>query len=253
MARAGSVCEQFQVHHEQANQRPFDARGWVVSVSIAEAQNKIRDEKETMFLDKVVLCMQNSGIPEDVVVVNLPGISVPKLRHRQITFRFVNEEAQAIGFVPMANRLFDKDESEILELVRSGESRIAEKPFWVLNRWDALSSQQQGPVNTDFENRMQEYAIPPGYQSFRTNALHRLLAQLRQRNESPQDQALQAHLRDCEGNLRARYESKDEVALHESQIPRLHLPRRGDIQDSFRSHGGGCQEKNPGEKHARKK
>lgn len=40
----------------------------------------------------------------------------------------------------MATKLLDKDEMEIMELFRAGESHIAEKTFWVLNRWDALTA-----------------------------------------------------------------------------------------------------------------
>ena len=140
--RGRRLVEQFQTYQEQRHRRKVDPRGKVVTTSIIQAQEMIRDETEAMFLDRVVLKVSNTQIPEDVVLVDLPGVSVPNPRHREITFRFVKEEAHAVVFVLMATRLFDKDEIEIMELVRSGESRIADKTFWVLNRWDSLSAQQ---------------------------------------------------------------------------------------------------------------
>ncbi len=121
----------------------------------------------------------------------------------------------------MATRLFDKDEIEIVELVRSGESRIAEKTFWVLNRWDSLSAEQQRQTVTDFESKMRGFAIPNGFQSFRTNALHGLLAHLASGGESPRDLALQRHVKDYEDALGTRYGGSHQTALCESQVPML--------------------------------
>jgi GTP-binding protein EngB required for normal cell division len=219
--RGRRLVDQFQVYQEQRRSRQIDPRGRVVATSIPEAQEKIRDETEAMFLDRVVLRIQASQLPEDVVLVDLPGISVPNPRHRDITFRFVKEEAHALVFVLMATRLFDKDEIEIVELVRSGESRIAEKTFWVLNRWDSLSAEQQRQTVADFESKMREFAIPNGYQSFRTNALHGLLAHLASRGEPPRDLALQRHVKDYDDAVGTRYGGSHQTAPRESQVPML--------------------------------
>jgi hypothetical protein len=187
-----------------------------------------------MFLDRVVLHIKHDSLPPDVVLVDLPGVSVPNPRHRAVTFRFVREEAHAVVFVLMSARLFDKDEIEIMESIRAGESRIAEKVFWALNRWDALSSQQQQQTIADFETKMAEFAVPSGYQYFRTNALHGLLAQLCAAGEEPTDAALMSHLRDYKGSLDARYGSSHQVALRESQIPGLQVAIREFLDDRLR-------------------
>jgi hypothetical protein len=219
--RGRRLVDQFQTFHEQRRRRSVDARGHVATTSIAEAQVKIRDETEAMFLDHVVLRVRGSQLPEDVVLVDLPGISVPNPRHRDITFRFVKEEAHALIFVLLATRLFDKDEIDIVEAVRSGESRIAEKTFWVLNRWDSLSGVQQQQTVADFEAKMREFAIPDGYQWFRTNALHGLLAHMMASDDPPQDAALQQHVSDYLGGLASRYGGSHQTALRESQLPAL--------------------------------
>jgi len=219
--RGRRLVEQFETFQEQRHKRQVEARGRVVTVSIANAQEKIRDETEAMFLDRVVLHVARTDIPPDVVVVDLPGVSVPNPRHREITFRFVREAAHAVVFVLMATRLFDKDEEEIMELFRSGENHIAEKTFWVLNRWDSLSTHHQRQTVADFENKMQEFAIPNGFQSFRTNALHGLLSQLGMRNEPPTDLALQSHIKDYEEALALKYSDSHHTAFRDSQIPQL--------------------------------
>ncbi len=211
------------LYQEQRRSRQVDPRGRVVMSSITEAQDKIRDETEAMFLDRVVLKIRASQLPEDVVLVDLPGISVPNPRHRDITFRFVKEEAHALVFVLNSTALFSADETEIVELVRSGESRIAEKTFWVLNRWDALKDSEvhQNQTLADFENKMREFAIPTGFQSFRTNALHGLLAQLADQRDTIQDLALAGHYKGYDELLKSRYAGSHQTALRESQVPLL--------------------------------
>jgi GTPase Era involved in 16S rRNA processing len=219
--RGRRLIDQFKHYHEHLHEREVEPRGKVITVPLSEAFDKIRDETEAMFLDRVVIKIATQDIPKDVVLVDLPGVSVPNPRHRQITFRFVKQDAHAVVFVLMATRLFDKDEMEIMELFRAGNNRISEKTFWVLNRWDALSSQQQRQTVTDFEAKIKEYELPAGVRFFRTNALHGLLAQLGMQRESPSDPALQSHLKDYEDALPTRYDSSHETAFQDSQIPLL--------------------------------
>jgi RNA polymerase sigma factor (TIGR02999 family) len=91
----------------------------------------------------------------------------------------------------------------------------------VLNRWDSLFAEQQRQTVIDFETKMREFAIPNGFQSFRTNALHGLLAHLASRGEPPRDLALQRHVKDYEDALGARYGGSHQAALRESQVPML--------------------------------
>ena len=219
--RGRGLVEQFQCFQEQRHRRQIDPRGRIVRVSIQDAQKHIRNETEAMFLDRVVLHVAKTDIPADTVVVDLPGVSVPNPRHREITFRFVREEAHAVIFVLMATRVFDKDDVEIMELFRSGENHIADKTFWVLNRWDSLSSQQQQQTVESFEKQMQGFAIPSGFRYFRTNALHGLLSQLGIRQEQPTDSALQRHIKDYEEALAVKYSNNHHIAFRESQLSQL--------------------------------
>ncbi len=98
----------------------------------------VRNEREAMFLDRVEVFVNASGLPEDVQLVDLPGISVANPRHKRLTYRFVTQDAHAVVFVLRSTQLFVQDELELLEMIRIGESAIAEKTFWVIKRWDAL-------------------------------------------------------------------------------------------------------------------
>lgn len=232
--RGRPLIEHFKSYHEQRQHREIEARGRVVTVSIADARETIRDEAEAMFLDRVVLRIKSDNIPPDVVLVDLPGVSVPNPRHRDITLRFVRDEAHAVVFVLMATRVLDNNEIEVMDLFRSGESRIAEKTFWVLNRWDSLSPQQQRQTIADFESKMQGFAIPTGFQVFRTNALHGLLSQMGIRDETPTDLSLQSHLKDYDEARSSRYGESHQTALRESQIPLLQEQVLGFLNNRLR-------------------
>lgn len=232
--RGQRLFEHFKRYHEHRLSSQIEPRGRVVTVPLSEAHSKIRDETEAMFLDRVVLKVKSTDIPRDVVLVDLPGVSVPNPRHRQITFRFIKQDAHAVVFVLMATRLFDKDEMEVMELFRAGETRIVDKTFWVLNRWDALSSQQQRQTTTDFDTKMEEFGLPSTVRCYRTNALHGLLSQLGMRGQPPDDLALQSHVKDYEDALPIRYANSHETAFHESQLPKLQEQVLGFLNSELR-------------------
>lgn len=219
--RGKALVDHFKTFLECRKERHIPDRGLIEEKSIEEMHSIVRDEREAMFLDRVEVRLENTDLPSDVVLVDLPGVSVPNPRHRNVTFRFISKDAHAVVFVLMATRLFDKDEVEIMQTIRAGESQINEKTFWVLNRWDALSSQQKGATVVDFEAKMEEFAVPPNYTYFKTNALHGLLSQLCLKTSHVMDSKLAEHMRDYEDSLRVKYSGKHETAFRESEIPRL--------------------------------
>jgi len=217
--RGKKLVEYLQAFHEEREKRSSQKEGEVEKVSLERAAEVIRDEKEAMFLDKVMLKIK-SKIPQDVVLVDLPGISVPNPRHRQITYRFIRNDANAVVFVLMATRLFDKDEMEIAEIFRSGDKDVAEKTFWVMNRWDALSSQQQTQTLEDFATKMKDLGIK-NVRQFRTNALHGLLSQLAMTDDLQSNPDLKHHLHDYSDVVEHRFEGDHQKVFTESGLPRL--------------------------------
>lgn len=219
--RGSQLVENFRLFLEKSKGKDFSVERHIEQCSIPEMQKLVQDESQAIFLDRVEVFIQSTDIPLDVILVDLPGVSVSNPRHRQVTFRFVSQDAHAVIFVLMATRLFDRDEMEIMDKIRAGESQITRKTFWVLNRWDSLTAQQKQSSLASFREKMEEFAISDDYNFFTTNALHGLLAQLAAKQEPPSDAKLQQHFLDYEDILSSRYGGKHEVAFHESQIPSL--------------------------------
>lgn len=215
------LLEYFEQFLKEKRERDIPDRGLQKDISLEDMATHIRDEKEAMFLDRVEVFVKASGIPDDVQLVDLPGISVPNPRHERLTYRFVTQDAHALIFVLRSTQLFNQDELDILERIRSGESAISEKTFWVLNRWDALSEQQQAETITSFQARMREYSIPDNYVMVKTNALHGLLAQLSIRGDIPADSKLRMHLSEYEKRLPSLYANDHGKAFQDSEIGEL--------------------------------
>ncbi|RJP20442.1 MAG: hypothetical protein C4527_25035 [Candidatus Omnitrophota bacterium] len=196
-------------------------------VSISEAQDIITNEKESVFIDKVLLNI-NCELPEDVTLVDLPGVSVPNPRHRKVTYHFIEKRAHAVVFVLLALRVFDKDEYEIMQIIRKGDNKIAQKTFWVLNRWDGLTTHEQR-IKTDlnFNKAMKEDFGIQEFKYYKTNALYGLLSQIYLRHNKIKDHKLQNHKAEYLLDVKNRYENDHQSALIESQI----LTLRDDLFD----------------------
>lgn len=215
------LLEYFESFLAEKRQRDISERGLQRDISLKEIEVFIRDEKEAMFLDRIEIFVKADGIPEDVQIVDLPGISVPNPRHERLTYRFVTQDAHALVFVLRSTQLFNQDELDILEQIRSGDSAISEKTFWVLNRWDALSEIQRTETLTSFQARMREYGISEDYVMVKTNALHGLLAQLRMKGLEPEDPKLRMHLSEYERKLPILYGDDHRKAFQDSEIGEL--------------------------------
>ena len=212
--------EHFDIFLEDRDQHQQYEKGRINPLSLAEAQELVKNERKAMFLDKVVIHLP-IDIPSDVVLVDLPGVSVPNPRHRRLTFKFIESEAHAVVFVLSATRLFDSDESELLELLRQGDSMMKEKTFWAINRWDVLTPSQQDSTIEQFKKVLKDYSINNEVEIYRTNALHGLLSQIALSGKEPNDEKLKEHFRHYKKYCDLHFNSSHTKALNESGVHHL--------------------------------
>lgn len=207
---------------EQSKTRTFDESGKCVEVPMDKAMQLVRDENEAMFIKRIELRLP-LDLPSDIVLVDLPGISVPNPRHRKVTYDFVEKHANAVVFVLLAERVFDKDESKIMHVYRDGERDVAKRTFWVLNHWDALADSQHRMNETihSFKESLGNFGILGELRYYKTNALHGLLSQLYIRDAAPRDGAISHHLKDYEECLAKQYDGSHELAFRESGVKEL--------------------------------
>ncbi len=190
-------------------------------VSIEEMRGVVVNEDEAVFLNRVEVFVDFEGLPEDVQLVDLPGVGVPNPRHRDLTFRFVESEAHAVVFVLNSTAFPSKDEYSIIERLRAGNQTFSDRAFWVLNRWDSLTVATQQESLTQFTNLMASLNLGADYRYFTTNALHGLLSQLCDGGESISDPKLVNHQADYLRALDGQYGGSHKKALTDSQVPEL--------------------------------
>ena len=182
----------------------------------------IKDELEAAFIEKIEIRLKDLDIPDDVVIVDLPGVSVHNPRHRDVTLDFIKHSAHAIVLVLSAKRILDKDENLILKGFMGSNVNIQNKFFWVINQWDLVTDLDKKDVEADFEEMCEDLGI--NYiRSYRTSARDGLLAWLcmHKRNTIEKNERLQQHMRTYEENLMHRYNNDHDLAYKLSQVDRI--------------------------------
>jgi GTPase Era involved in 16S rRNA processing len=141
----------------------------VASCSYEEASRLIQDNIEGAFVDKVEIQLKDLDIPSDVVIVDLPGVSVPNPRHRNVTIDFIKKSAHAVVLVLHAKKVLDRDENSILKNYIGANVAIHNKLFWVINHWDIVTDADKKDVNQDIEQVLSDFGINT-HRIYRTSA-----------------------------------------------------------------------------------
>jgi GTPase SAR1 family protein len=193
-----------------------------VECSREKAFSLIKDELEAAFIEKIEVRLKDMDIPHDVVIVDLPGVSVHNPRHRDVTLDFIKYSAHAIVLVLSAKRILDKDENLILKGFMGSNVNIQNKFFWVINQWDLVTDLDKKDIEADFEDMCSDLNI--NYlRSYRTSARDGLLAWLclHKTNSIQASERLQEHMRTYEENLTHKYNSDHELAYKLSQVGKI--------------------------------
>ncbi len=182
----------------------------------------IKDELEAAFIEKIEIRLKTLDVPEDVVIVDLPGVSVHNPRHREVTLEFIKRSAHAIVLVLSAKRILDKDENLILKGFMGSNINIQNKFFWVINQWDLVTDLDKKDVEADFEEMCEDLNIN-FIRSYRTSARDGLLAWLCLHNRSKieKNERLMQHMQTYEENLMHRYNNDHNLAYKLSQVDRI--------------------------------
>ena len=221
--RGKSLRGYLELYRTQRRARDLGTRGKVERRPLSDLAGVVADEATAMFLDRVHVTAGDLGLPADVTLVDLPGISAPNPRHRDLTFRFVREDAHAVVLVLNATQVWTADVLEVARQFRAGDARAADRVLFALNRWDALNETQRAATLTEFSQKLDELNLTGAPPPFKTNALDGLLAAA---GESAV--AGSPHGADFRRRLSERYGGDRDAALADSGIPALreHLDRQ---------------------------
>ncbi len=208
--------------HEKGMRDKISDSPYIVECSREKAFSFIKDELEASFIEKIEIRLKNLDIPNDVVIVDLPGVSVHNPRHREITLDFIKHSAHAIVLVLSAKRILDKDENSIMKGFMGSNINIQNKFFWVINQWDLVTEVDKKDVEADFEEMLKDFQIDH-IRSYRTSARDGLLSWLSMNKQDTieNNDRLQRHMQYYQDNLTHTYNNDHKLAYKLSQVGKI--------------------------------
>lgn len=154
--------------------------GAVKEIALAELPAYVtEDYEDVLFVDKAEIYLANVSIPENVVLVDLPGLGVVNPRHRKVTKSYVENDAKAFVIAMKVFHLLEGEEIELLAEIHSQRKRVLQRAFWVINQWDVLNAQHKREELANFEEKINHYGFQIAKDRvFRVSALNYLLLKL---------------------------------------------------------------------------
>lgn len=165
-------------------------------ISIPDLPKYVTEEYEdVLFVDKVEVYLTDMNIPENVVLVDLPGLGVVNPRHRKITKAYVENDAKAFVVSSKMFSLLQGEELELLTEIHKQRPKVLQRAFWVMNQWDRLDNQHKKETSADFEDTVKRQGFNiSSDRVFKVSALNYLLLKLIQDGKLESSQNAKKHL-----------------------------------------------------------
>lgn len=208
LARLGSDIERQRTQYGSFNkQKFFDElkaliEGWdrlsgaTQEISLEELPNYVtEDYADVLFVNQAEIYLSDVNIPENVVLVDLPGLGVVNPRHRKVTKTYVENDAKAFVIAMKVFHLLEGEEIELLAEIHSQRKRVLQRAFWVINQWDVLSARQKKEELANFEQKIEHYGFHiTKDRVFKVSALNYLLLKLIQEGRLDASPSVREHV-----------------------------------------------------------
>ena len=235
LARLGADIERQKSQYGSFNkQKFFDElkvliEGWdklsgaTKEITLDELPSYVtEDYADVLFVNQAEIYLTDVSIPENVVLVDLPGLGVVNPRHRKVTKTYVENDAKAFVIAMKVFHLLEGEEIELLAEIHSQRRRVLQRAFWVINQWDVLSSKQKKEETQNYDQKIDHY----GFQItkdrvFKVSALNYLLLKLIQDGRLDMSRSVRDHadsLIKAIGRIPDRSEASQQIkALEETK------------------------------------
>lgn len=207
------------------------------------------DYEDVLFVDHAEIYLANVNLPENVVLVDLPGLGVVNPRHRKVTKSYVENDAKAFVIAMKVFHLLEGEEIELLAEIHSQRKRVLQRAFWVINQWDVLSGQQKKEELANFEQKIEHYGFQIAKDRvFRVSALNYLLLKLIQEGRLDKSGSIREHVDalkksvgkiperlEAEGVMKSLDESKSFVSFRANLFEYLAYTAKAEFLEEARS------------------
>lgn len=132
---------------------------------------------DIILISRVEVFVPDIDLPDDMVLVDLPGLNVANPLHKKITRDFVEGEAKSFVICMKPDHLLEGEEINLLQEVYRQIPGILEGAFWVFNKWESVDEQQRRQGEETFAEKMSlhDFSVMKDRQ-FKVSALNYLLA-----------------------------------------------------------------------------
>lgn len=157
-----------------------DAYKGIKEVTLSELRNYVEGYVGAIYVDKIEVFLENLNLGDDIVLVDLPGLSVDNKRHEEFTKSYIKEKAKAFVVCSPHDKVLQGKEIEFLSKINQQNSTIIERAFWVINKWDAANSKLEQTQSLDsFKAQAKTYSFSINAErQFQTSAFNYLLLKL---------------------------------------------------------------------------
>ena len=197
--------------------------GEAKEIRLEELQNYVtEDYEDVLFVNQADVYLAEINLPENIVLVDLPGLGVVNPRHRKVTKTYVEHEAKAFVISMKVFHLLEGEEIELLAEIHSQRRRVLQRAFWVINQWDVLSAKQKKEEIQNFEQKIDHHGFQIARDRvFKVSALNYLLLKLIQEGRLDMSRGVRDHvdsLKKAIGRIPDRVEAGQQIkALEETK------------------------------------
>lgn len=128
-------------------------------VPLTELKQYVEGHPDALFIDRVEVSLCDIPVPQDIVLVDLPGLDVANFRHIEFTKQYIREKAKAFVVCMKPNHLLEGEEIKFLEEVNRDNPTILQRSFWLINQWDKLNTQQRAEEEANFRDKIRQYGF----------------------------------------------------------------------------------------------
>ncbi len=153
------------------------ANGQKLPSPVEEVQKYVNENYEDIIIvDKVEIFLKDFDVPENVVLVDLPGLAASNPRHKKITKEYVAKTAKAFVFCMKPKHLLGVDECDMLAEIKKQNPRVLQRAFWLINQCDILDTIQLNQEISNFREKCSNYGFEINESKFvKVSALNYLL------------------------------------------------------------------------------
>ena len=196
-------------------------------ILIADLQRYVTESAESgLFTDRIEVHLKDINMPEDIILVDLPGLQVANERHRELTKDYIKHKAKAFVIVVKPKHLLEGEEIDFLDKINKSNPRILQRSFWAINQWDTLTTKERTQEVDNFKGKIRDYNFKINNERFfKVSSLPYLIWEVIQEGKinEPENVGLKKHLTKKDEKI----SQKDAIAAFQKEFSKFEVAEEG--------------------------